>query len=156
RDYFDQGNYKDDRLALAIELHPKYVAAYDRFRDADVALGREVDAIEDQLQTAELAALEKSEGKQLHWHHKRMLIAAKAAVPFAGGVKTPFEIKDLAAYEKAVTAVDTAMRELLEFYAKHKEEIDKGTMSYWTIENPMKDFVKDCKDMMRRKRDKQA
>lgn len=155
RAYFEQGNYKDDKLALAIELHPKLMDAYAKFRPANESLGNEVDKLEDRLAGEQLAELEKTEGKQLLWHHKKMLIDAKKLVGFAG-VGSPADIKDPAALQAAVAAFDTSVTALLDYYAKHKDAIEKKSMSYWTIESSLKTFLVDAKNLMRRNRDKQA
>ncbi|HEU0036289.1 MAG TPA: YiiG family protein [Kofleriaceae bacterium] len=155
RDYFEQKNYKDDKLALAIESHPKLMAAWDRFAAANDALGKEVDKIEDQLNAAQLAELEKTEGKQLHWHHKRMLIEAKKVVGIAAAAASPFDVKNPAELQAAVAALDKASTELLDYYDKHKAEIEKASISY-SIDSELKRFVTDAKELMRRNRDKTA
>jgi uncharacterized protein DUF3829 len=148
RPYFEQGDYKDDKLALAIRLHPKLVAAWDKLAKANDALEAQVDKLEDKLAADDLAELEKTSGKQLRWHHKRMLIQAKKLLAF---VDEPG--KDLAGLQAAVAAYDTAATELLAYATAHKEEKPQP-LAYWTIESPVKQLQKDAKEMMRRQRDK--
>ena len=155
REYFDQGDYKDDKLARAIEAHPKLIAAYGAFVPADRALGDEVDKLEDRLAAEQLVELEKTEGKRLRWHHKRAIVEAKKVVAFASAARSPFDIKDPAALQAALTAFDTAVTELVAYYGANKAEIEKLTL-YRTIESELKTFLKDAKDMLRRGRDKQA
>src|SRR5258706_2539243 len=85
RAYFERGDYKDDKLALAIELHPKLMAAWEKFHASSEPMDAQVDQLENKLQTQQLAHIEEAEGKSFHWHHKRMLIEAKKLVEFAGG-----------------------------------------------------------------------
>ncbi|MEO8698465.1 MAG: YiiG family protein [Kofleriaceae bacterium] len=155
-DYFDQGNYKDDKLALAIELHPKLMAAYEKFMPANRALSAEVDKLEDRVSADQLAEVEKTEGKKLYWHHKRMLIDAKKLVGIAGDANTPFEIKDPAALQASVATFERDTKELLDYYKANKEELEKKSMTYWTIESSLTAFLKDSKELMRRNRDKVA
>lgn len=149
RPYFEQGDYKDDKLALAIQLHPKLIAAWDKLAKANDALEAQVDKLEDKLAADELGELEKTSGKQLRWHHKRMLIQAKKLLAF---VDEPG--KDLAGLQAAVAAYDTAANELLAYATAHKDEKPQP-LAYWTIESPVKQLQKDAKEMMRRQRDKQ-
>jgi hypothetical protein len=65
---------------------------------ARAALTKEVDAIEDRIQAADLAEVEKREGKKLHWHHLKLLMAAKAAARTPGA-------DTAAALEAAIEAV---------------------------------------------------
>ncbi len=155
REHFDQRDYKDDKLAHAIEMHPKLMAAYDAFIPADRALGDAVDKLEDRLAAEQLAELEKTEGKRLRWHHKHTLVEAKKVVAFAAAVRSPFEIKDTAGLQAALTAYDAAVTDLAKYYAANKAELDANTR-YRTIDGPAKELLKDAKDMLRRVRDKQA
>src|SRR4030095_15910268 len=104
------GDYKDDKLALAIETHPKLLAAWDKFSKANAALEAQIDKVEDKLAACELAELEKTSGKQLRWHHKRMLVEAKKLLAF---VDEPG--KDIAALQAAVASYDGAANALLEY-----------------------------------------
>jgi hypothetical protein len=151
RAYFEQGDYKDDKLAAAIEAHPKLMAVYVAFDKANRALNAEVDKLEDKLAVDSLAALEKTEGKRLRWHHKRAMLEAKKVVTIAVSVKSPFELKDTAPLAAALAAFDTAIEELAAYYEKNKAELER----YTSIERELKDFLKDAKDMLRRVRDKQ-
>ena len=155
RNHFDQRDYKDDKLAHAIEMHPKLMDAYAAFMPADKALGDAVDKLEDKLAVDQLADLEKTEGKRLRWHHKHTLVEAKKVVAFALAVRSPFEIKDTTALQAALTEYDTAVTDLVKYYAANKAEIDQ-IMGYRSLESDAKNFLKDAKDMLRRVRDKQA
>ena len=42
-DYYSQENYKDDKMAKGKALHPRLVAAWDKFATADKALRGEVE-----------------------------------------------------------------------------------------------------------------
>lgn len=151
--YFDAGDYKDDKLKLAIELHPKLMAAWAKYHAAADPLEEQVDKLEDELQTKQLAHLEQTEGKSFHWHHKRMLVEAKKLVVFVSDARTPAEIKDLDGLQKQVAAFDTAATELLAFYHQHEKELSKRTMSYSWVESSVKNYLKSAKEMMRARRD---
>ena len=157
REYFEQGDYKDDKLARAIEMHPKLMAAWEAFSTADRAIGVEVDKLEDRLATEQLAELEKSEGKKLRWHHKRTIITGKKVVAFALEVTSPFEIKDPAAFQAAIGEYDKAVNEYVTWLAANKAELEKQPgFHYSSMETDLKTFLKDAKDMLRRGRDKVA
>jgi hypothetical protein len=153
RDYFDQGDYKDDKMQKAIDAHPKLLAAWDAFGKADSDLGTQIDQLEDKIQGEQLAQIEQQEGKKIHYLHVKLLIDAKKVVRFAGDIATPAEVP-LEPYTAAVQALEQSTTDVTTYYDAHKDEVEQDIPSYWTFENPAKDFLKDAKDLMRRARDK--
>src|SRR5688572_13710831 len=63
--YYDEKNFKDDAFAKGKELHPKLMAAFEKFDAADVKLRELVGSKNDALQERELARIEKEMGKNL-------------------------------------------------------------------------------------------
>ena len=107
-DYYTQQDYKDDRMAKGKAMHPRLVAAWDAFANADRALRHEVEAINDKRALAQLAEIEKSEGRQSRYyihatmiHAKRVLHAEKSAKPDLAAIK-----QALAEYEATVKAAE--------------------------------------------------
>lgn len=153
--YFKAGNYKDDKLLHAIELHPKLVTAWKAFEAADDALETQVDKLEDQIQSSRLAQIEKAEGKKLQYFHLTFLITAKKVMQMAGRIDSPDEL-DLAPYTAAIGTLDKALTELVTYYDANKAELEKSSRSYGRFVDTAKSFVKPAKDLMRRKRDNEA
>lgn len=112
-DYYEQENYKDDRMAKGKAMHPRLVAAWDAFAKADKALRNGVDAINDRRAEEKLAALEKSDGKTSRYyvqavmiHAKRLLRANDTAKPDLASITAAlngFEVTVKAAEESAGT-----------------------------------------------------
>lgn len=76
-DYYEQQNYKDDRMAKGRALHPRVVAAWDAFAAADRRLRGEVDAIDDRRALAKLPEIEKTEGKKSRYYVEALIIHAE-------------------------------------------------------------------------------
>lgn len=76
-DYYDQENYKDDKMAKGKALHPRLVAAWDTFAAADKNLRANVEAINDKRALEKLASIEQAEGKKARYHIEALMINAK-------------------------------------------------------------------------------
>ena len=76
-DYYQQENYKDDKMAKGKALHPLLVAAWDGFAAADQKLRSGVDAINDRTALAKLAEIEQKEGRKTRYHVEALMIDAK-------------------------------------------------------------------------------
>ena len=63
-DYYQQENYKDDRMAKGKALHPRLVAAWDAFASADKALRGGVETINDKRALERLAEIESKRRPQ--------------------------------------------------------------------------------------------
>ena len=63
-DYYQQENYKDDRMAKGKALHPRLVAAWDAFANADKGLRNGVEAINDRRALERLAEIEQKRRPQ--------------------------------------------------------------------------------------------
>jgi chromosome segregation ATPase len=152
-DYFEQEDYKDDKLAWAKEQHPVLTAAWAKFAAANDKLEEEVDDLEDKIQDERLAFLEKSEGKKILYHHTRLLVTAKKLVRRAALIDDPQEL-DLDGFQKDLEAYEGAWKAVSDYYAAHKQEVDEGARTYWTMEHPAKELLSEAKSLMRRRRDK--
>ena len=76
-DYYNQQNFKDDRMAKGKAMHPRLVAAWDSFANADKALRGGVEAVNDKRALERLAAIEASEGRKTRYHVESLMIQAK-------------------------------------------------------------------------------
>ena len=76
-DYYQQQDYKDDRMAKGKALHPRLVAAWEAFASADKKLRGGVEAINDKNAAERLAEIERSEGRKARYHVAALMIAAK-------------------------------------------------------------------------------
>lgn len=146
-DYYQQGDYKDDKMAKGKELHPKLMAAWDSFVAANDRLQDAVERINDQVQLEELAEIEKEEGRKTHYYTLALMIDAKALVHAEGeGEDKNFDIAKvtpvLERYEASIKA--------LEAYGEGHPEEKAGSI----FVSAARSFLKTGKELMRRVRDK--
>jgi hypothetical protein len=146
-DYYDQSNYKDDKMALGKELHPKLLAAYASFEKADGQLRGLVESISDEQQAAALVEIEKAEGRSARYLVEAMMIKAKALVRAEGNVDE--KKADLSAVTPALAAFEASVKELED----HKSKNPKAELPMMLVSNS-KTFLTSAKEFMRRLRDK--
>lgn len=146
-DYYEQENYKDDKFAKGKEMHGKLLAAWDEFKKADDGLRAVVSKIGDERQAAELARVEKEEGKTARYHMMNAFLQAKALVRLEADVD--MAKMDLPKVQEQLAAYEKALKELEEFVEKENGKIDSFYIS------SAKDVLVTAKALMRRVRDKE-
>jgi len=140
-DYYKQEDYKDDRMAKGRALHPRLIAAWDAFANADKALRTGVDTINDKRSLERVAAIEAAEGRKARYHVEMLMIQAKRVARASDQAKPDVATitAALAEYEATVKALDQLGSE-----AKIDSFFISGAKSYLTS----------AKQFMRRIRDK--
>lgn len=143
-DYYEQENYKDDKMAKGKALHPRLVAAWDAFARADQRLRDGIDEIQDKQAAAKLAEIESTEGRKARYHVQALMIHAKrlmrvqsASPPDLAKIKPA-----LAEYEEITKA--------LEDFASANSDSKIGSMFI----SSAKSYLVTAKQLMRRVRDK--
>jgi hypothetical protein len=139
-DYYSQEDYKDDRMAKGRALHPRLVAAWDAFQNADQALRTGVETINDRRARERLAAIEAAEGRKGRYHVEALMIHAKRVVR-ASGVAKP----DVAALTAALADYEGSLRAL--------EQAGDAKVDSFFISGA-KAYLVSSKQLMRRIRDK--
>jgi hypothetical protein len=143
-DYYTQQNYKDDKMAKGKAMHPRLVAAWDAFANADKALRNGVEAINDRRAVERLAEIERSEGRKVRYHIEALMIQAKRVLR-AEDVEKP----DLAAITQAIDDYESIV--------KATEQISgaDGNPKIGSIFiSSAKSYLTTAKQLMRRLRDK--
>lgn len=109
-DYYEQENYKDDKMAKGKALHPRLVAAWDAFASADKKLRAGVEAIKDKQAAEQLAAIEAKEGRKVRYHVEALMIHAKRLLRAEDADKPDISAitAALGEYEAAVKAAEDA------------------------------------------------
>ncbi|HWK94987.1 MAG TPA: YiiG family protein [Pseudolabrys sp.] len=143
-DYYTQENYKDDKMAKGKALHPRLVAAWDAFADADRKLRDNVEAINDKRALEKLAAIEQAEGKKARYHVESLMINAKRVLRAETADKP-----DLAAITAALNDYE-AIVIATEPFASGTGNDKIGSM----FVSNAKSFLTTAKQLMRRIRDK--
>jgi hypothetical protein len=150
--YYDEKNYKDDGFAKGKELHPKLMAAYEKFSAADKKLREIVGTQNDALQERELASVEKEMGKSILWYNKKVMILSKKLMN-AGDVEVTPELKlDLEAFDPLLKEFETVLEEAQTYAKANKAETDSVTM-YSSFLDAAEQMKKTAKELARRKRD---
>ena len=111
-DYYSQEDYKDDRMAKGRALHPRLVAAWDAFANADKALRGGIEAINDRGAAERLAEIESKEGRKARYHVQALMIQAKRVLRTQDTEKPDMTAitQALNEYEDTVKALRTASR----------------------------------------------
>jgi hypothetical protein len=141
-DYYEQQNYKDDRMAKGKALHPRLVAAWDAFSDADRKLRTEVEAVNDRRAAAKLAEIEKSEGKKSRYYIQAVMIQAKRVLSAQDSAKP-----DLGALTKALNDYEETVK------GAEQAGGDGPKIGSMFISSA-KSYLVSAKQLMRRLRDK--
>jgi len=108
--YYDQKRHLDDGLAKGKELHPKLMASFRAFADADKALGTIVKSRNRARKEAQLATIAddpKQRGRYVRGH---LLLVAEDLIEI--GLASTFEEIDAAAFEAKLEELDKNVAEL--------------------------------------------
>jgi hypothetical protein len=143
-DYYQQENYKDDRMAKGKALHPQLIAAWNAFETADKALRAGVDTINDKRAVQRLAEIEKTEGKKARYYVEAMMISAKRVWRTENTDKP-----DVAAVTQAIGEFEALVAAAEQFTGGG----GGGKIGSMFMSNA-KSFLTSAKQLMRRVRDK--
>ena len=143
-EYYEQENYKDDKMAKGKALHPRLVAAWDAFASADKKLRTGVEAIKDKQAAEQLAALEAKEGRKVRYHVEALMIHAKRLLR-AEDTEKP----DIAAITAALGEYEAAVKAAEEASGKDGD----AKLGSFFMSNA-KSYLTTAKQLMRRVRDK--
>jgi hypothetical protein len=143
-DYYDQQNYKDDKMAKGRALHPRLVAAWDAFASADRALRAQIDGMTEKRAADRLVEIEQREGRKGRWHIEALMIDAKRLIRVQSEDKPdlPRIQAALGAYEELVKATEA--------FATANPDAKVGS----SFISASKSFLTTSKALMRRVRDK--
>jgi hypothetical protein len=143
-DYYSQENYKDDRMAKGRALHPRLVATWDSFANADKALRSGIEVINDRRAADRLAEIETGEGRKARYHVEALMIHAKRLLRASDADKP-----DLAAIGQALNDYESIVKGAEPFSGSGGD----GKIGSMFIGNA-KSFLTTAKQLMRRIRDK--
>ncbi len=143
-DYYQQENYKDDKMAKGKALHPRLVAVWDAFAGADKKLRAGVETINDKRTLERLAEIEAKEGRKIHYHVEALMVHAKRVLRAEDADKP-----DTAAITQALNDYESTVKAAEEASGK---DGDAKLGSFFM--NNAKSFLTTAKQLMRRIRDK--
>ncbi len=143
-DYYEQQNYKDDKMAKGRALHPRLVAVWNEFAAADQKLRAGIETLQEKRALERVAEIERTEGKKARWHIESTLLAAKQVMRAQEGEKT-----NLPAFTQAVGSYEEMVR-ATEAFAGTEKDAGVGSM----FVSAAKSYLVTAKQLMRRVRDK--
>jgi hypothetical protein len=149
-DYYDQKDYKDDKMAKGKAMHADLMNGFAKFEQVSKGFEDRVVALNDAVNDRQFSRLEKDPARRLQYLAQKSQNEAKALIKLS----TVDELKelDLQKYDVAVQSYERAIAELEQYVTAHKAESDKasGLSSYVS---DSKGFLKSAKELLRRKRD---
>jgi hypothetical protein len=148
--YYDQKDYKDDKMAKGKELHPQLMNAFAKFEQVSKGFEDKVTTLNDQVNARQFARLEKDPSRRLQYLSQKSLNEAKSLIKLTDIA----ELKelDLQKFDVALQTYDKALTELEQYASSHKPEVDK-TMMFSSYLSSSQNFLKSAKELLRRKRD---
>jgi hypothetical protein len=130
-------------MAKGKALHPRLVAAWDAFANADQALRNGVETINDRRAAERLAEIEKSQGRNARYHVEALMVHAKRVLRAQDTAKP-----ELAAITQALNEYESIVKAAEQFSGS-----GDGKVGSMFIGNA-KSFLTSSKQLMRRIRDK--
>jgi hypothetical protein len=143
-DYYQQQDYKDDKMAKGKALHPRLIAAWDAFAKADEKLRASLDVLQDQQARERLAEIERTQGIKGGYYVEAVMQGAKLLMRVMR--EDPPNVAKITA---AVAAFDEMVKAMDEY-----AEGAKGDKIGSFYVNSAKSFLTTAKLLMRRIRDK--
>jgi len=148
--YYDQKDYKDDKMAKGKALHPQLMNGFAKFEQVSKGFEDRVTALNDGVNARQFTRLEKDPSRRLQYLSQKSLNEAKSLIKLTDIA----ELKelDLQKYDVALQTYDKALTELEQYADGHKAEVDKAMM-FSSYLGSSKTFLKAAKELLRRKRD---
>jgi hypothetical protein len=134
----------DDKMAKGRAMHPRLVAAWDAFAQADRTLRTGIDELQDIMAAQRIAEIERTEGIKDRYHIEAVMLSAKRLMRAQTASTQDIQaiIKALDDYEAILKSTDT--------YAGENKGSKVGSMFI----SSAKSFLTTAKQLMRRVRDK--
>ena len=108
--YYERKDYQDDGAALGRELHREMVPAAEAFLKDRADVERAMRALRTDLNSRELADIERREGRSARWNVRSVMIAARGVMDLMPTNERP--VVDMAAFDEAIQRYAAALREL--------------------------------------------
>jgi hypothetical protein len=148
--YYDQKDYKDDKMAKGKQLHSELMNAFAKFEQVNKGFEDRVTTLNDAVNARQFTRLEKDPTRRFQYLSQKSLNEAKALIKLTDIA----ELKelDLQKYDVALQTYDKALTELEQYADAHKAETSKASF-FSSYLRSSKEFLKSAKELIRRKRD---
>lgn len=108
--YYERQDYKDDKWVEAKALHARLAPAADRFLTERTKIEALFAREKESSDAAELALIERREGRKARWHAMNVMIHARPILTLLPSDAKP--VVDMPAFETAVSAYGATVRDL--------------------------------------------
>jgi len=159
--YYELKLFKSDKWAKGKAMHPRLMAAFDRFSKADKDLHDTLDGITKPLAQRVLARIERDEGKRFRYWRRKVLITARELVEASDPIGEDDDI-DFDRYGAAYTEFEKSLDELQEYGSMNRAELNdqrrapnwpRAASNYDAFVKEAGDFKKAAKEFWRCLRD---
>lgn len=144
--YYSRKNYEDDGFAKGKEMHGPLAKAMQDFSAASDTFSDRLETENDKLLAAELAEVEKAEGRKLRYWRMAAMADAKQIVQLMSE-----ERFDVAQASAKVDAFEKTTDALIDYAKAHKDE---QPMMWSSMESALESYRVAAKERLRRVRDK--
>lgn len=144
--YYELRLFRDDKWAKGKAMHPRLIAAWERFSKADKNLHDALDGITKPLAQRTLARIEREDGKKFRYGRKKVLITARELVEASDPVGDDDDV-DPSLYTASYTELEKALDELTAYGGMHRADLSKQGNPNWPLaESNYTQFVKEAND----------
>ncbi len=144
--YYSRENYKDDAMAAGKAMHGDFVKNYETFSAASKLYNQALEDANDQSQLAQLADVEKTEGRKFNYWQMAAMISAKQLVNVLEA-----ESFDVAVATERLKAFEDTTDSLIAF----AKQSDSGAPMTWIVmDSHFESYRTAAKQRLRRVRDK--
>jgi hypothetical protein len=146
--YYNQEDYKDDKLAKGKEMHVEFAKNADAFLTANQKLSASISSYNDQRQLDQLKKIEKEQGRNDQYYGLAILLEAKKLLAIV--TEDTFKPEDAQAEIEKYSALLEEAEKFVADNSDLKRSLTKNLLS------EAKNVLKTSKDRYRRVRDKEA
>ena len=115
--YYERQDYKVDKMAEGKVLHAALAPAATTFLNERAKLDGLLKAEKEKADAAELALIERREGRKVQWQIKNVMMRARSVIDLLPSDKKP--VVDLVAFDGALGGFGTAVKDLDEYGASN-------------------------------------
>jgi hypothetical protein len=126
--YFELKMFRDDKWARGKLMHPRLMAAWDRFGKADRALHDTLTGITKPLSQRTLARIDRDDGKKYRYNRKKTLMSARELIDARNPVGDDDDI-DFALYTATYTDFEKSLDELIAYGNTHRSDLSNSQLA---------------------------
>jgi Protein of unknown function (DUF3829) len=151
--YYETGLFRSDKWQKGKAMHPRLIAAWDRFSKADTNLHDTLDGLTKPLAQRVLGRIEREDGKRFRYGRKKVLITARELVEASDPIGDDDDL-DPSLYTASYTELEKALDELVAYGRAHKAELaTTNSPAFPMAESNYDRFVKEAGDFKKAAKD---